>query len=246
MNGGERSGEGFTGSPPATVTVLSAGAIRRSVIKVSELFTRETSKRVATDFAPAPKVRDRVLAGEKVDVVIASAGALDKLAAAEKIVPATRAVVGRTGMAVMMRKGAEALDLSDTAAFKRALFAADQIVYNAGSSGAYAATIVDRLGLRAQMGSKIRVVERGADMIEIVAAGRGRVLGLAQLTNVLDQVEKGVAVALAGPFPAEIQNVTSYEIAVVAGSGDSALAGMFVRTFAMAEARKLLTAAGLS
>src|SRR5687768_17381193 len=100
MKGGERSEGGLRGSPPATVTVISAGAIRASVTKIAQLFTRDTGKRVATDFAPAPKVRDRVLAGEVADVVIASAGALDKLAAAAKIVAATRAVVGRTGMAV--------------------------------------------------------------------------------------------------------------------------------------------------
>ena len=42
-------------------------------------------------------MRSRVLAGEAVDVVIASAGALDALEKESKIVPETRAVLGRTG-----------------------------------------------------------------------------------------------------------------------------------------------------
>ena len=229
----------------AALTVLSAGAIRRSVAKVAEIFERASGASVATDFAPAPEVRSRVLAGETVDVVIASAGALDALARESKIVTETRALVGRTRMAVMMRKGASTPDLSGTAAFRRAMLDADALVYNEGSSGAYAATIVDKLGLRDEMGSRIHVAQRGADMIELVASGTGRVLGLAQLTNVLDQVENGVPVVLAGLFPDEIQNVTSYEIAVSAGSRDPELAGAFVRAFATPEAKKMLAAAGL-
>ena len=124
-------------------------------------------------------------------MIIASAGALDALAKESKIVPETRAVLGRTGMAVMMQKGAAAPDLSSTAAFERSMREADVLVYNEGSSGAYAAKIVDQLGLRETMGSRIRVAKRGADLVELVATGSGRVLGLAQLTSVLDQVDEG-------------------------------------------------------
>jgi len=227
------------------LTVLSAGAIRRSVAKVAQLFERATGNRVSTEFAPAPQVRSRLLAGEIVDVVIASAGALDALAKESKIAVQTRAVVGRTGMAVMMRRGASAPDLSSAEAFRQAMLEADALVYNEGSSGAHAAKIVDRLGLREAMGSRIRVAKRGADLVEAVATGSGRVLGLAQLTSVLDQADKGEAVALAGLFPDEIQNVTSYEIAVSAASLEPKLAGDLVRAFATPEVKQLLAAAGL-
>src|SRR3954469_8653248 len=115
-----------------SLIVLSAGAIRRSVARVAELFEQETGRTVALDFAPAPQVRDRVLAGETVEVVIASAGALDKIAEAHKLDSTTRALVGRTGMAVLLRSGALAPDLSDSDAFRRALLDAALVVYNAG------------------------------------------------------------------------------------------------------------------
>ena len=97
----------------------------------------------------------------------------------------------------------------------------------------------------ARLNIRFNNLQRGADLVELVATGSGRVLGLAQLTSVLDQVDKGGPVALAGLFPAEIQNVTSYEMAVAAGSRNPERAGAFVRAFATPESKKLLAAAGL-
>lgn len=148
-------------------------------------------------------------------------------------------------MAVMTRKDAAQLDLSNTAMFTQAMLNADILVYNKGSSGEYAATIIDKLNLRSKLGTKIHVAEHGSELIEMVASQPGRVVGLAQLTNILDQIEKGVSVKIGGLFPDEIQKVTTYEIAVTTSSRNATLADAFVRTFSSAEASKLLTAAGL-
>lgn len=148
-------------------------------------------------------------------------------------------------MAVMIRKDTAELDLSSPAMFKQAMLNADMLVYNKGSSGEYAAALIDKLNLRAAMEAKIHIAERGSDMIEMVESLPGQVLGLAQLTNILDQIEKGVAVKIGGLFPDEIQKVTTYEIAVSTDCRNTALADGLVRTLASEEANKLLRAAGL-
>jgi molybdate transport system substrate-binding protein len=234
-----------TGWKGTTLTVLSAGAIRRGVTSVAGVFERATGSIVTMDFTSAPKVQQRVLADEVVDVVIASDSALDALAIEYKIAPQSRTLVGRSRMGVVMRKGATAPDLIDTARFRRALSEAEAIVYNEGSSGAYAATILERLGLREQMAGRIRVVANGAEMIEAITSNSGRVFGLAQVTNILDNVSKGVEVELAGVFPDEIQNVTTYEAAVSESSANPDAAAELVRVFASEDAKKLLAAAGL-
>ena len=229
------------------ITLLSAGAIRRSVTKIVHLF--ESDKRhggtVSLYFAPAPEIRARVLEGGTVDAVVASAGTLSALESASKIIPASRTVIGHSGMAVMTRKDTAELDLSSPAMFKQAMLNADMLVYNKGSSGEYAAALIDKLNLRAAIEAKIHIAERGSDMIEMVESLPGQVLGLAQLTNILDQIEKGVSVSLGGLFPDEIQKVTTYEIAVSTACRNTSLADAFVRTFASAEAAKLLITAGL-
>lgn len=228
-----------------TLAVLSAGAIRRGVAGVAGLFERTSGHRVVAEFTSAPKVRARVLAGEVVDVVVASSAAFDALEQDNGIMRTTRAPLGRTGMAVMIRRGTNAPDLADTDAFIRAMLGADAVVYNEGSSGAHAAAIIERLGLRERLGERIRVVPSGAEMVGLVGASGGAVFGLAQTTNILDQMEKGSPVALAGVFPEAIQIMTTYEAAVASASSIAELAETFVRTFASADARRLLAAAGL-
>jgi molybdate transport system substrate-binding protein len=214
------------------------------VTEVAQRFERASGARVEMDFSSAPKVRSRVQAGEQVDVAIASSVALDALAQESRIAGA-RATLGRSRMVVMMRKGAAAPDLSSTAAFVRTLLGADFILNNQGSSGIYAEKLIDRLDLRHKLGEKFRTVQNGNEMVEILTSHSGNALGLAQISNLIDQIGRGKAVELAGFFPDEIQNGTLYQAAVVAGSADPGLADGLVRAFETAEARKLLAQSGL-
>jgi len=229
----------------ATLNVLSAGAIRRGVTGVAEMFERASGSVVMMDFTSAPKVQQRVMDGEAVDVVVASASALDALAIEARIAPQSRTLLGRSRMAVVMRKGATPPDLTNMEDFRDAMAHADLLVYNEGSSGAYAATVVDRLGLREQMGGKVRVVPDGAAMMELITSHGGRAYGFAQATSVVDNVEQGVAVALAGFFPDEIQSSTAYEAAVSESSANPRLAASLVDAFGSEAGKALLAASGL-
>jgi molybdate transport system substrate-binding protein len=119
------------------------------------------------------------------------------------------------------------------------------VLNNQGSSGIYVEKLIDRIVLREKMGAKFHTVQNGAEMMEIIASRPGRVLGLAQISNLIDHVERGSAVELAGFFPEEIQNGTLYEAAVSADSRDPGAADKFVKSFASAESKKLLVASGL-
>src|SRR5687767_9901743 len=95
---GEAGGDtaGMTNTGAVTLNVLSAGAIRRSVSNVAQLFMRATGTAVATEFAPAPELRRRVMAGDAADVIITSAGGLDALTNDAKVLASTRSRLGRT------------------------------------------------------------------------------------------------------------------------------------------------------
>ena len=229
----------------ATLRLLSAGSIRRGVTAVMQLFEGSAGARVDAQFSSAPKVRERVLAGETADVVIASKSALDTLAGQSRIDVASRTVIGRTTMAVAIHKDRTIPDLSTTDAFREALLAAEKVLYNQGSSGAHAAAVIDQLGLREPLGTRFCVVQNGAEMFGKITSSPGTVLGLAHVTNIVDQMAKGEPVALAGRFPAEIQHATQYDAAVAAGAEHPQLAGAFVRLFASPEGRQHLAASGL-
>ena len=228
-----------------TLTVLSAGAVRCGVTAVAEVFARASGIAWKGDFSSAPKMKARMLGGEYADVAIASASALVALAKAGKILPESRTPLGCSRQVVVMRKGATAPDLSSVEAFKRALLEADAVSYNEGSSGEHAVKIIEQLGLREVLAPKVKVAGNGVEMMAFIVAHEGRVLGLAQFTNLRDHMGLGAAVDLAGSFPEAIQGATPYEAAVSAGSLAPEAATAFVRSFASAESKKLLDATGL-
>ena len=64
-----------------TLKVLSAGAVKRGVAQVCAAFERDTGTKVEVEFTQAPLLRQRIAAGEFVDVLVATPSAMDEFAA---------------------------------------------------------------------------------------------------------------------------------------------------------------------
>jgi ABC-type Fe3+ transport system substrate-binding protein len=105
---------------------------------------------------------------------------------------------------------------------------------------------MEKLGLDRKLGDKITVVESGAAIIDAVAAKGPGAIGLAQISEILVMIDKGCAVKLAAPLPDEIQNVTSYDVAVLAASAAQDAARKLVASLSSAEAKKIFAATGIS
>jgi len=206
----------------STLKVLSAGAVKRGVAQVAKDFERESGSRVTVEFSTAPEIRRRVGAGETADVIVAPPAVMDEIAKQGKIVAESRGFVGRSRMGVVVHAAAPAPALGDTAAFKRALLGASAVVHNKASSGIYAAKLLEKLGLKDVLASRIVVVETGSAIMEYVAAHPPAAIGLAQISEVMVMIDKGCAVKLAAPLPDEIQNVTSYDAAAFSAAPESA------------------------
>jgi len=206
----------------STLKVLSAGAVKRGVAQVAKDFERESGSRVTVEFSTAPEIRRRVGAGETADVIVAPPAVMDEIAKQGKIVAESRGFVGRSRMGVVVHAAAPAPALGDTAAFKRALLGASAVVHNKASSGIYSAKLLEKLGLKDALASRIVVVETGSAIMEYVAAHPPAAIGLAQISEVMVMIDKGCAVKLAAPLPNEIQNVTSYDAAAFSAAPESA------------------------
>ncbi len=225
--------------------VLSAGAVKRGVTQVCAAFEGDTGTKVEVEFTQAPLLRKRIAAGEAVDVVVVTPAAMDEFAAQGRIVPATRALLGRSRVGVVVHKDASVPDVSDTDAFKRTLTAASAVVHNSASSGIYVATLLEKLGLKAALGSKIVVANSGSAIMETVAACGVGAVGLGQISEIMVMIDKGCAVKLAAPLPDAIQNITTYHAAAsaLAGSPDAAVA--LARALTSEVAKKIFAASGI-
>jgi len=228
------------------IKVLSAGAVKRGVSQIAAEFERTTGTRVTVDFATGPEVRKRVAAGEAADVIVVPPAIMDEFEKLGKIAADSRAIVGRSRMGVVIHSGAPTPDLGDTAAFKKLLLGATAVIYNQASSGLYAAKLMEKLGLAQALGARIIVVETGAGVMEYVAEHPAAAVGLAQISEVMVQIDKGLPIRLAGPLPAEIQNETSYDAAATVSSAAHAAARGLARALTSPEAKKVFAATGIS
>lgn len=226
----------------AEIKVLGAGPVKRGITQLAAQFEKTSGHRVVVEFIGAPTVRDRVLAGEAVDIAVVPQSAMEEFVAQGKVVAGSRVTLGRSRMGLAMRKGAAAPDLATVDAFKRAITAADAVVVNVASSGSYVVKLLEKLGFAADKAVKqpdtVKVMDH-------VAASAQNLLGAGQLAEIRELVDKGVAIALAGPLPDELQSITGYEAAVTTASANAAAAGEFAKFLASPAARAAMATTGI-
>jgi molybdate transport system substrate-binding protein len=174
--------------------------------------------------------------------VIAPPAAIDELAAAGKLA-ADRAALGRVGLGVAVRPGADLPDISSTERLRASVLAADSIVFNRASTGIYLENLFKKMGIyEAILPKTTRYPDAGAVM-EHVLKGKGKEIGFGPVTEILLHREKGLK--LVGPLPADIQNYTSYSAAPMTAATSGEFARAFVRYLGGPEAKALLVAAGV-
>jgi molybdate transport system substrate-binding protein len=227
----------------AQLKVLGAGPVKRGITQLAAQFEQSSGHQIAVEFAGAPSVRDRVLAGEAVDVAVVPQSAMDDFAAQDKVDTATRMTVGRSRMGLAVRKGAAKPALDSVAAFKAAVASADGVVVNVASSGNYIVKLLEKQGL-ATPGKTVTQADT-VKVMDHVAASPQNLLGAGQLPEIRELVDKGVAIALAGPLPDELQSITGYEAAVTAVSGNAQAAKAFTAFLSTDAARKIMAATGI-
>jgi molybdate transport system substrate-binding protein len=219
-------------APPLTVraaeplTVLCAGAASAIVERIAHEFERTHGRTVVVTEGTTGQVRAKLAAGEHADVVILSAPALDALTTNGGILAGTRVDLGRTGIAVGVRAGAVAPDVSTPDALKAALLAAPSIATtdpaSGASSGIYFAGLLQKMGIAGAVRPKETLVEGGFSC-DVVAAGKA-----ALCVQNLSEIVPVRGVVVAGSFPAALQNYITYSAAVAKGSTAPADARAFI------------------
>jgi molybdate transport system substrate-binding protein len=205
-------------------------------------FEHASGHKVTMIYGPAGPLLDRVQKGEAVDVVILTGVQIAGLIKQGKIVPASQADVAKVGIGVAVRPGADKPDIGSVDAFKRSMLAASSISYvnpaNGGSAGIYLAGMFERLGIAAEMKPKTVLVPGQAtdSVINGTAA-----IAITQMSEIMAEPK----VALVGPLPAAIQNITLYSGGVAADSKEPDAAGALMKFLVAPAAVAVLKVKGL-
>ena len=221
----------------ADLKVISAGAVRGLIAQIIEDYTRQTGQKFDFTIGTTGQLRNIIAAGQHADLIIASAPLMGELEKTGKMMPGSRADLGRVGIGVTIRDGAAAPDVSTPDALKNALIAARSIAYTdpaeGGTSGIYFNNLADRFGIGDAVRKKAVLTRGGREAAIEVAEGRAE---LAIVFMSESAVVKGVK--LAGPLPGPLQDYSVYAAAIPASSTDAAAARAFIAALtspAMAE-----------
>ena len=224
----------------ADLKVLSGNGARAAVVELAARFERASGNKVSVEFAVNPQTRAKIESGQPFDVAILNPPVLDELIRQGRIVADTRAVIGRAGIGVGVREGAPKPDISTVEAFKRTLLGARAVAYpGEGASGKYFASLVERLGIGAQMKPRMRPMPAEYN-VEVVASGE------ADLVVVVASRISGVpGVQLVGGIPQELQTWIGFTGGVSSAAREPQAARAMLRFFTSPDAAAVLKAAGV-
>jgi molybdate transport system substrate-binding protein len=222
-------------SAQTPIRLLSAGALEPGVAELLRLWHAKGGTPVQHSFNTAPRIAERLAAGEAFDILFATQPVIQGLAP-RLLAPA--APLGSVGVGIAIRQGAPAPAITDEASLRAAVEAASAVVFNRASTGLYMDRLFARLGLTATVAPKEIRFPDGDAVLRRIAGGTGTEIGFAAITEILLFRDKGVA--FPGPLPPTLQNRTAYEAALLA---DPARA--FFSFATSADAKSALVAAGI-
>jgi molybdate transport system substrate-binding protein len=227
----------------AEIKVLSAGAVEPGLHAFAEQVKRDLGHELKIIFNTTPQITKRLAAGEVYDVLILPPASLEQAVQDGKAVVATRVPVGRVGAGVVVRSGVAAPNVATVDALKQALLAADSVVYNTASSGIYLDKLFAKMGVLDQIKPKTTRYPDARPVMEHVVKGKGNEIGFGPITEIRPHEGKGLR--FVGPLPAEVQNYTSYDAAVMTGAPSGEAAKAVLRQLATPAGKAAFVSAGV-
>jgi len=211
---------------PAKLRFLSAGAAQALVRSTAG----SASITVEGSFGAVGAMKDKVIAGEPVDIVILRRDQIDDLVA-KGLVSREVTDLGVVPTSVAVRASDPAPNVVDEATLRDALLAADAIYVPdlvKSTAGIHFAKVLDKLGIHDKVASRIRAFPDGATAMHALAEATGHPIGCTQATEI--KATPGVKVV--APLPKGFDLVTVYSGAVSANAADGALASRFLSSLA--------------
>jgi len=188
-------------------------------------------------FDATQAILSMVRAGERADLLILTAEAIEALEAEGLVSDSIR--LGSSGVGVAVRAGAPRPDFSSVQSMKASLLSASSVAHSrVGASGIYFSALLERLGIAGRLKKRV-IVEKGPVGLA-VARGEAEI-GIQQLCELIPV--EGIDVV--GPLPGEVQKLTTFCAAIQAGAANRAGALALLEVLRSEAARAAMRAGGL-
>ncbi len=227
-------------APAAELKVLSGNGAHAAVRELCTQFERATGNKIDLHFEVNADLKKKIAAGESFDVAVLNPPVIEALIKDGKIAAGSRVDIGHAGLGAAVRSGAPKPDISSVDAFKRALLAAKSVSYpGKGASGIYFVSLLDRMGIKAAMQSKLRPLS-AEDNVEAVARGE-----VDMVVVVASHIYDVPGVDPVGLIPAELQTKIGFAAALSASPKEPDAAKALIRFLTAPAAAPTLRAKGV-
>jgi molybdate transport system substrate-binding protein len=209
-----------TTTDPADVplTGISSMATRALLADLAADYRAHHGVLLAIESVGGVDAAKRVQAGERFDIVVLAADAIDRLIASG-VVAGSRTDLANSGVAVAVRSGSPSPDIGSESAVRQAVLAATAIGYSTGPSGVQLLKLFDRWGITDRLQGRLVQAPAGVPVAALVARGEVA-LGFQQLSELLNVA----GITVVGALPPVIQINTMFSAGLCTASGQVAAA----------------------
>jgi molybdate transport system substrate-binding protein len=198
------------------LTLLSGGAAHGLVTALAPQLEVETGAEIDASFGAVGAMRDKLLAGAPADLLILTSALIAELTRAGHVVAGSAADLGAVATGVAVRIGDPLPAIGGADALRAAMRAADGIYFpdpKLATAGIHFATVLERLGIAAEVASRLRVFPNGtAAMAALAAVKGGHPIGCTQVTEILNT--EGIVPV--GNLPTDFALATVYTLGICA------------------------------
>ena len=209
------------------IKILTSNSTLPVLDALIPVYEKSSGNTVAVSADSAKAMVARIRGGESGDVLVLGNGAVKELTEAGFINGATRRGFARAIVGVGVRSGTPHPDISSVDAFRKTLLAARAIAHTVhGASGMYIPTLLEKLGIAAEMKAKT-VTRPGGYIGKVVVEGEADIA--------LQQIPELLAVLgldCVGPVPDAVQKSFETSIALFSNGTQAAAAQAMADFFA--------------
>jgi molybdate transport system substrate-binding protein len=234
----------------ADVHVMISAGFYGVYSELAPAFERASGHHLVTTRGPSlgdspEAIPTRLARGEAADVVILDGGSADELARRGLLQAASKILLARSQVGMVVRAGAAKPDISSVQAFRKVLLAVKSIAYSDSASGIYlSTTLFAKLGVADQVArktQKVRGPPSGEPVAAVVARGEAEI-GFQQVSELINVP----GVTFVGTIPAELQPDVSFAGAITSTARQPEAARALIRFLASPEAATTILKAGLT
>ena len=225
----------------AQLKVITSGGFAAALQEMQPEFEKATGiKLTVTRGASQGSGPDTIAAqlrrGVAADVVIMSREGLDDLIAEKKILAGSDINLGQTPLGMAVRAGASKPDISTVEAFKQTMLRAKSVTFPGSTTGIYMVKkLFPQLGIASEMAPKTT-----STGVAAVAKGDAEIA-----VQPVSELLHAPGTEFVGTIPKEIQYVSVFSAAMVAGSKEAKAAKQLIDFLTSEKAKTAIKATGM-